>query len=73
MNDGNGGVPGIEGLDLFNFGSTNVKYHDIVTGAFGVKYVPSRNVELGIAWENPLTKRRDILENRLAIDCILRY
>ena len=45
----------------------------IVTGAFGAKYKPNRHVEIGVAWELPLTERRDILENRLTVDAILRY
>ncbi len=66
-------LAGVEGGDLFNFGSTGVAGNDIVTGAFGLKLKPSRCMELGIAWEVPLTNRRDILDNRLTVDCILRY
>jgi hypothetical protein len=73
LSSGTNGFPGFEGLDLFNFGSTQVTGNDIVTGAFGVKYKPRDNVELGAAWENPLTDRRDVLENRLTFDAILRY
>jgi hypothetical protein len=73
LQSGAGGIPGVEGGDLFNLGSTGVTGNDIVTGAFGVKYKPSNSLELGIAWENPLTERRDVLENRLTIDAILRY
>jgi hypothetical protein len=67
------GLTGVEGGDLFNFGSAGVAGNDIVTGAFGVKYKPHRLTELGIAWENPLTDRRDVLEDRLTIDAIFRY
>jgi hypothetical protein len=67
------GLTGVEGGDLFNFGSAGVAGNDIVTGAFGVKYKPNRLTELGIAWENPLTDRRDVLEDRLTIDAIFRY
>lgn len=70
---GDGGLPGIEGGDLINLGSTGVAGNDIVTGAFGVKYKPSGRTEIGLAWENPLTDRRDVLENRLTVDWIFRY
>jgi hypothetical protein len=73
LESGNNGIPGVEGGDLFNFGSTGVAGNNIVTGAFGVKFKPSRNQELGVAWELPLTERRDVLENRLTFDWILRY
>ena len=67
------GLTGVEGLDAFNFGSGNVNGNDIVTGAFGAKYKPSPKYEIGVAYEVPLTDRRDIIENRLTVDLILRY
>jgi hypothetical protein len=69
----NAGLNGIEGLDVFNFGSTGVAGNDIVTGAFGLKLKPNRKTEIGVAWEVPLTDRRDIIDNRLTADLILRY
>lgn len=73
LESGTNGVPGISGGDLFNLGSTGVAGNNIVSGAFGVKYKPNRLMELGVAWEVPLTERRDVLENRLTVDLILRY
>ena len=73
MRSGAGGVPGLEGLDVINLGSTGVAGNDIVTGAVGAKYKHSAYSELGFAWEVPLTDRRDIIDNRLTIDYILRY
>lgn len=70
---GAGGVAGIEGGDLINLGSTGVAGNDIVTGAVGAKYKPSVYQEIGVAWEVPLTDRRDVLDNRLTIDWIIRY
>jgi len=63
----------VEGLDLFNLGTVGVTNNDIVTGALGVKYKPNAGLELGLAYELPLTDRQDILQNRLTFDCILRY
>jgi len=73
MKSGTGGVPGIEGLDILNLGSTGVAGNNIVTGAVGMKYKPSMFQEIGVAWEVPLTDRRDILDNRLTVDWIVRY
>ena len=70
---GNNMVVPIEGGDLFNFGTSGVAGNDIVTNAVGVKLKPSRHCELGFAYEYPLTKRKDVLENRLTVDLILRY
>lgn len=63
----------VEGLDLFNLGSTAVAGNDIYTGGYGVKYKPNGNVEIGVAYEIPYSARRDIIQNRLTVDLILRY
>ncbi|QDU89393.1 hypothetical protein Pla175_27830 [Pirellulimonas nuda] len=71
--DGRLGLSGVEGGDLFNLGSADVAGNDIVTAAFGGKYKPNRKTEIGVAWENPVTQRRDVLQNRLTVDLILRF
>jgi len=70
---GSGGVAGLEGNDLYNLGSTGVKGNDIVTMGAGMKHKPFENVELGCVYEFPLTQRKDLLQSRLTIDCIIRY
>ena len=54
----NTALAGIEGGDLFNFGSTGVTGNNIVTQAFGVKYKRNRHRELGVAFEFPVTSRK---------------
>jgi len=71
--DGNAFPAPVEGLDFFNLGSTGVDGNDIVTAAIGVKYKPSGNTEIGVAWEAPFTDRRDVLDDRLTVDWIIRY
>ena len=51
----------------------DVAGNDIVTGAVGAKYKHSAYSEIGLAWEVPLTDRRDIIDNRLTVDWIIRY
>lgn len=63
----------VEGGDLFNLGSAGVTGNDLVTQAIGGKLKPSRNTELGIAYEFPLTERKGLLEDRLTVDLIFRY
>ena len=70
---GGGPIAGIEGNDLYNLGSTGVAGNNIVTMGAGLKHKPRDNVELGVVYEFPLTQRRDLLESRLTVDCILRY
>ena len=68
-----GPIPGVEGLDVINLGSPGVAGNDIVTSAAGLKFKPSKHQEIGVAFEFPLTERRDILDNRLTVDWIVRY
>ena len=68
-----GPLPGIEGLDAFNFGNPGVAGNDIVTSAVGFKLKPRANQEVGFAFEYPLTERRDVIDNRLTVDWILRF
>ena len=68
------GLPlGVAGQDPFNLFSTNVTGNDLVTQNVGLKFKPSGNTELGLAYEFPLTSRRDIISNRIQVDMILRY
>ena len=62
-----------EGNDLFNLGATDVAGNDLVTGSFGGRFKFGRYHETGIAYEMPLTQRKDLLEGRLYLDLILRY
>lgn len=68
-------LPGVnfEGGDLFNLGSGDVAGNDIVTMGIGSRLKPSQNTELGVAYEFPLTERKDLLESRIYVDLILRY
>jgi hypothetical protein len=70
-----GRLPGVnfEGGDLFNLGSGDVAGNDIVTMGLGGRVKPTQNTELGLAYEFPLTERKDLLESRLYVDLILRY
>lgn len=73
LNSGEANPSNVEGLDMFNLGSTDVAGNDIVTGAAGLKLKPSGQREIGLAYELPLTDRRDYLGNRLTFDMIFRY
>jgi hypothetical protein len=63
----------VEGGDLFNLGSSGVTGNDLVTQAIGGKFKPRRHVEIGVAYEFPLTERKGLLEDRLTADLIFRY
>lgn len=54
-----------EGGDLINLGSGNVAGNHILTTAFGMTYKFNPNWETAAAYEFPLTKRNDFLDERL--------
>jgi len=59
--------------DLFSMPSTNVVGNNLVTQNVGLKFKPRRNVEAGIAYEFPLTGFRDIIQDRIQAELILRF
>ncbi|MFV0444061.1 MAG: hypothetical protein ACK5Q5_10870 [Planctomycetaceae bacterium] len=61
------------GLDIFNLGGVNMNNQNVVTTALGVKYKPSGNVEIGVYYEVPVSNNRDIIQDRIGADLILRY
>jgi len=72
---GNSGVPNAvgEGDGLLNLGTSAVGGQTLVTGAIGAKAILSCNATLGAAWEFPLTGQRELINNRLTVEFILRY
>jgi hypothetical protein len=63
----------VTGLDLVNVPAGGVAGSDVVTCLVGLKWKPSRHLEVGSGFEFPLTDREDILRNRLYVDAIFRY
>jgi hypothetical protein len=61
-----------EGVDVANLGSTDVSGNDVVTGALGLRWSLSENVQFGAAWEAPVfTSRSDLYDDRITLDVIL--
>lgn len=73
MSNGTAFPAPVGGHDLFNLGSVGIAGNDLVTGAYGVKYKPNQTWELGLAYEIPYTTRRDVIQDRLTFDLIIRY
>ena len=57
----------------FNFGSTDVSSRSIVTLATGARYKFSEALQVGTAFEFPLTNHKDLNDFRITVDLILRY
>jgi hypothetical protein len=60
-----------EGVDLVNFGTKSAG--TVITGAVGLRYQLTEKIQLGAAYERPLTNRQDILGSRVYVDLVLRY
>lgn len=75
VSSGDRGLPAAlgEGDGLINLGTSGVAGNDLVTLAIGSKAKLSQNVELGVAWEFPISPREDLLDNRVTADLIFRY
>jgi hypothetical protein len=73
-----GAVPGIarfEGGDLINLGAKNaVNHRDLVTLALGCRYRINESVDVGAAFELPLTSTsNNLMETRTTVDLVWRF
>ena len=64
------GVHPEEGNDVLNFGSQGVKGNDVVSFTVGARMQLMEEMSLGVGWEHPVTKRKDLLQNRLYINVL---
>jgi hypothetical protein len=75
VSGGDRGLPSAlgEGDGLLNLGTSGVSGNDLVTVAGGFKAVLGDHLETGIAWEVPVSNRKDLIDNRLTFEVIFRY
>ncbi|MEP4077404.1 transporter [Haloferula sp.] len=78
FNQAGGAVPAVatfEGNDLLNFGASNASQNrDLVTAAFGFRSRLCDSVDLGLAYEIPLTDSNDsIIADRWTLDLVWRF
>jgi hypothetical protein len=68
-------VATFEGNDLLNFGAANAAQNrDLVTAAVGFRSRVAHNVDLGFAYELPLTSEEDgIIDDRVTVDLVWRF
>jgi hypothetical protein len=62
-----------EGDGLINFGTSGVAGNDLVTVAVGLKAVFNQHLDVGVAYETPISQREDLIMNRVLAEIILRY
>ncbi len=61
-----------EGGDLINLGATDVSGNTVVSGAIGAIYRPNDVVQVGLTYEQPLTSREDLLDERFWFAVLFR-
>jgi hypothetical protein len=67
-------VATFEGGDLLNFGSQYGAVHDLVTAAVGFRSRLSDNIDLGFAYELPLSEdNNSIMQDRFTLDLVWRF
>lgn len=68
-------VATFEGSDLLNFGAANSgENRDLVTAAFGFRSRITNDIDLGLAYEIPLTLEKEgIFDDRLTIDLVWKF
>jgi hypothetical protein len=72
---GDRGIPSAvgEGDGLLNFGTTGMAGADLVTVAVGARFRLTHWLSSGLVWETPISSRKDLIDNRIVLDVILRY
>ena len=87
LDEGNGGrrfddqvgglVPAVatfEGGDLVNLGAANVSNKDLVTLGVGFRYRLTDSIDVGAAYEIPLTdEEENLMESRITVDATIRF
>ena len=73
-----GFVPAVatfEGGDLFNLGASNADWNEhFVSMAFGFRYRLTDNIDLGAAYEIPLTDEEEsLMDSRITVDATIRF
>ena len=72
-----GAVPSIvtfEGGDLINLGTANASDKDLVTLALGFRYRITDKIDIGAAYEIPLTdEEASLMESRITVSAVVRF
>ena len=58
---------------MVNLGSTGVGGNDVLTMSFGFRFPIRKHVTAGLAYEIPVTSRRDIFRRRATMNLLVEY
>ena len=67
------GLSSFEGYDVANLGSSTVEGDDVFSWTIGLRAQVTPNLNVGLAWERPLTKIRHVLKQRVLVNALFEF
>jgi hypothetical protein len=64
------GSGSFEGGDVASLGSRGVEGHDVIGASLGFRVRLTERLDLGFAYERPVTRRRDLLKQRVTLNLL---
>ena len=64
------GTGPFEGVDILNLGSDGVEGNDIIMLTLGARYAINKYLSFGASYEHPLTRRKDIIQQRFSLSLV---
>ena len=64
------GTSPFDGVDILNLGSDGIDGNDIVMFTVGGRYEINRYLSFGASYERPLTRRKDIIQQRFTLSLV---
>lgn len=71
MSEGERVALNLEGHDIVNLGSSGLG--TTATVAVGFRYIITKNVQVGAAWEETVTSRKDLMDNRFTANLLFKF
>jgi hypothetical protein len=71
IKEGNRVALNLEGHDILNLGSSGLG--TTATAAAGFRYVVTKNIQFGAAWEQTITSRKDLFDERVTANVLFKF
>ncbi len=71
MKEGSRVALNLEGQDLLNLGSSGLG--TVITVAEGFRYIFTKNIQAGAAWEQAITARKDLFDQRFTANLLYKF
>jgi len=71
IKEGNRVALNLDGHDILNIGSSGLGTTATVAGGF--RYMITKNIQVGTAWEQTITSRKDLFDQRVTVNLLFRF